>query len=198
MLGVKLIHLLRELRERHVAELPHQSFHLGLRAQRAIFVPAEGGAVEVGLALASPAQQALAVEPRHHGHIGGVRARLLRAAVQTLHQLAHAELLVAPGLVHDLGLELVQRRRYAGTSFTYHDTTQYSTSGGVESAAPRRPPVQPVVGLLWLARCWRSKGLLLLVAHSGAIRAHGTVLQQASSARLYSAAAFSSRSMAAR
>src|SRR5438309_5650867 len=90
---------------------------------------------------------------------------------------------MAPGLVHDLGLKLMEGRGDTRTLRTCQGTTQYSTNvGGRAQSCARRVVMSdlPALG----ARTGR--------------RGYATVLRHASSAWLYTAAAVSSRSMAAR
>src|SRR5690349_1991857 len=100
--GVELRHLAGEVAERHLPVLLDERVDARLSSQVGVVLLAIRRPVEIGLALAAPVQKALAVEPRHDGHVRRVRARLLRAAVEGVHDRAHGRLVVLlPDLLHD-------------------------------------------------------------------------------------------------
>src|SRR3954453_17248216 len=105
-------HLPGEVAERGVAVLLDERVDTGLRAKIGVFLARVRGRVQVGLALAPARNEPLGVQAAQDRHVGGVRARLLGSAVESLPHLAHRHLPIAvPNVLHDLGLELVKLRR---------------------------------------------------------------------------------------
>src|SRR3954452_997887 len=105
-------HLPGEVAERGVAVLLDERVDTGLRAEVGVLLARVRRRVQVGLALAPARNEPLGVQAAQDRHVGGVRARLLGSAVESLHHLAHRHLPIAvPNVLHDLGLELVKLRR---------------------------------------------------------------------------------------
>ena len=86
---IELRHLLCEVAESDVPVLVDEGRDLGPGAQGKVAVAGVLGGVVIGLSIAAAAEQPLLVQPRHDGHIGGVRTRLGGDAVQCVHHRAH-------------------------------------------------------------------------------------------------------------
>src|ERR1700733_12054677 len=103
-------HLLCKVAERHVSVLSDEVLDLRARPHRKVLLPAQARCVEVGLSLATPRKQALLVKPRHDRHVRRIRALVTGRLVEGVHHRPHRSLPGSPQLLHDLRLELVQRR----------------------------------------------------------------------------------------
>src|SRR4051794_36976439 len=93
--GIELGHLPGEVAECRVPVARDERVDARLRAQIGVLVARVDRAVQVGLALATARDEALFVQTTEDRHVGRVRARLLRALVERLHDLAHRHLVVA-------------------------------------------------------------------------------------------------------
>src|SRR3954452_71555 len=109
-LWVQPAHMASEVRQREIAEVLHHGRDLRLGPPLEVVLARERRRVDVQPPRAPAHEHALAVQPRHHGQQRRVRARLLAAAVEGLLHVADGRLATRPDLVHDLALQLVQRR----------------------------------------------------------------------------------------
>jgi hypothetical protein len=106
---VKLSELSSDVGERKVAELIDDRIELGAGAEIRVLIGCIAGRVEVGLSLAPTLEEALAVQPGHDRHVRRVGALLVRSGVEGFHDVADGSFSMPPDLLHDLGLEFVER-----------------------------------------------------------------------------------------
>ena len=97
-----------EVREREIAEVRDQRLDLGLGAGLQVRVARDRRRVDVEPAGAAPDEQALRIEPRHHGQQRRIGADLAAARVERLLDLAHGRLRTRPELFHDFGFQRVE------------------------------------------------------------------------------------------
>src|SRR3954447_9084601 len=139
--GIEPGHLPGEVPERDVAELVHERRDLGPGAQVGVLVTAQRGPVEVRLALPAAGEQPLAVQARHHRHERRVRPILPGPGVQGVHHLPDRGLPASPDDLHDLGLDLVERRRERRRLGHLRSTVVGELARGKTKKVARRPSV---------------------------------------------------------